>query len=112
MGFDYHCEQECYHHGLDHDVGEHQGLHYRIDGQFSRRNIGKDWCCAVDAVSNRQQQNVGRALQDRKADYRMYQMLAAHQTIEPAEKQPRSYKVREEMEDVRHGIIPQALHLR
>ena len=109
MGFDYHREQERHDHSLDHDVGEHQGLHYRIDRQFSRRNVGKYRGGAADAISDAQQQDVRRALQDRKTDHRMYKMLAAHQTIESAEEQPRCYKVRQKTKDVRHGIIPREL---
>jgi hypothetical protein len=111
MGFDYHCEQERHDYSLDNDVSEHQGLHYRIHGQFCRRNIGKDRCCTPNAISDAQQQDVSRALKDRKANYRMYQMRAAYQTIEAAEEQPRSYKVRQKMKDVRHGIIPRELRL-
>ena len=86
MSLDDHGKEERDHHGFHHYIGEHEGLHHGIDGLSARRNIGKDRRCASNSISDAKQKDIGGTLQDRQADHGMYEMSAADQAIQSAEK--------------------------
>jgi hypothetical protein len=84
MSLDDHGKQKRDDDGLDHHIGEHEGLDYRIDSEFPGRDVCEDGSCTTHPVSDAQQKDVRGALQDRKANDRMHQMFAADKTIQSA----------------------------
>ena len=83
-----HGKQQGHNCGFNYDVRQHQGLHQRINDGGTNGNIGKDGSGATSFVSKREQQNVGRGLENGDTDYLVDKVLARDDAVKSPEKYP------------------------
>src|SRR3954454_19040148 len=73
---------------LDHDVGERQRLHHRIDPRRARRDVDEDRRLPPVAPADREQQHVRRRLHDAEAQDEMHEVAARDHAVQADQEQP------------------------
>src|ERR1700722_3122224 len=87
---------------LDHDVGERQRLHDRVDRRRAQRDVEEVRRDPAPDIADAEQQHVGRGLHHDEADDLMDQMMAGDHSVEPDGQDPGGHEEREEL----HQCLP------